>query len=295
MAGHTPHDSWCVESKAKVIRASRVPVPSRKQRRASSMCKRRWTYGENTSPALKGTKPMDHEEVPGMDVPWYWKLRKETGKNDAFPGLQSRKVDMTPHNTGKHPLRRKGLIFYRPIGHLPPDPNMHLCAHLYASDRNSLYIVANQMDVGDLYTQMSSLVHTTSFHGDIEKFMFGPSESDSHPMHDTKRVWQVVLQGGLDFESCQWTCHAIWQGMDRRWRASGHDYSRRHDSIHEETGCYQRRTRSNSRPAGQMVSTTHVVGEIMTNDTPLQNPSPPFLSRSNRAVKCAEQDRAVRR
>ncbi len=137
------------------------------------------------APALAGKKPKDFEEVPGMDVPWYWRRRKETGQNDQFPGLESRKVDMTPYNQDKHPLRRKGLIFYRPIGLLPDDPNMHLCAHLYASDRNSLYIVANQMDVGDLYTAMSSLVHTTAFHGDMSSLMFGRSQSQSHPMDDT--------------------------------------------------------------------------------------------------------------
>jgi hypothetical protein len=137
------------------------------------------------APALRGKKPMDFEEVPGVDVPWYWKLRRETGQNDKFPGLQSRKVDMTPYNKNKHPLQRRGLIFYRPIGRLPPDPNLHICAHLYASDRNSLYIVTNQMEVGDLYTNMSSLVHQTVFHGDIEQFMFGPSDGNEYPLDDT--------------------------------------------------------------------------------------------------------------
>jgi hypothetical protein len=31
---------------------------------------------------------------------------------------------------------RRQLIFYRPIGDMLDDPNMHLCAHLYATDRN---------------------------------------------------------------------------------------------------------------------------------------------------------------
>ena len=135
--------------------------------------------------SLRNKRPEDSEEVPGVDVPWYWKLRSETGQNDEFPGLDMRKADMTEYNRDRHPLERKGLIFYRGVGHLPQDPNLHLCAHLYASDRNSLYIVTNQLDVGDLYTQMSSLVHQTSFHGNIENLMFGPSKSDDSQMDDS--------------------------------------------------------------------------------------------------------------
>ena len=120
-----------------------------------------WT---DYSAALAGKKPGDFEEVPGVDVLWYWKWRKETGQNDAFPGLQSTKADMEPYNKDRHPLDRRGLIFYRAWGDIPPDePNLHLVAHLYASDRNSLYIVVNLFDVGDLYTQGSSLVHMTVF------------------------------------------------------------------------------------------------------------------------------------
>ena len=135
--------------------------------------------------ALEGKKPENFEECPGVDVPWYWKLRKETGHNDKFPGLESTKVNMEIYNKDRHPLDRRGLIFYRTLGHLPPDPNLHLVAHLYASDRNSLYIVANQLDVGDLYTQMSSLVHTTIFHTSMEHLCFGPSKAKKTPMEDT--------------------------------------------------------------------------------------------------------------
>ena len=134
--------------------------------------------------ALEGTRPGDHPLCPGMDVPWYWKYREETGSNDEFPGLESTKVDLDEYNKDKHPLQRKCLLFYRTLGQMPPDPNLHLCAHLYASDRNSLYIVTNLMDMGDLFTQMSSLIHTTVFHGPMKHLMFGPSEANTTPMDD---------------------------------------------------------------------------------------------------------------
>lgn len=135
---------------------------------------------------LEGKRPRDFDECPGMDVPWYWKYREETGQNDQFPGLETNKVDMTEFNKDKHPLDRRALQFYRTLGQLPPNPNLHLVAHLYASDRNSLYIVSNHLDAGDLYTQMSSLVHTTVFHSPVEDLMFGPSDANMAPMDDTR-------------------------------------------------------------------------------------------------------------
>ncbi|KAK3700796.1 hypothetical protein LTR37_015768 [Vermiconidia calcicola] len=169
-------------------------------------------------PALEGKRPEDFEEVPGMDVPWYWKLRKDTGQNDEFPGLQCTKVDMTPYNRDKHPLDRRELMFYRPIGRLPPDPNMHLCAHLYASDRNSLYIVTNLIGVGDLYSSMSSLVHTTVFHSSMQDLMFGPSTSERRsPMIDTSEEGRWFCKE--DFTTRTALGRAMYHG--RVWSADG--------------------------------------------------------------------------
>lgn len=117
--------------------------------------------------------------------PWYWQVREETGYNDAFPGLENTQVDMTAYNTDRHPFDRRTLIFYRVIGQLPPDPNLHRCAHLYESDRNSLFHVANHQDVGDVFTQMATLVHTTMFHSTTQNLMFEPSKSKQSPMDDT--------------------------------------------------------------------------------------------------------------
>lgn len=138
---------------------------------------------------LGGKRPQDFEECPGMDVPWYWERRKETGHNDAFPGLEARKVDMTPYNDQRHPLDKRQLILYRTLGDLPQDPNMHLCAHLYASDRNSLFIVANHFDVGDIYTQMGSLAHSVTFHSGMKELMLGASASTGSPLDDQSGKW----------------------------------------------------------------------------------------------------------
>lgn len=141
------------------------------------------------SAVLKGRKPLDFQEVPGMDLPFYWKRQKETGLNDKCPGLQCQKVDMTNYNKDRHPLDRRQLIFYRTIGDMPLEPNLHLAAHLYASDRNSLYIVANNFGIGDYWTQMSSLCHTVMFHSPMEALAFGPSPGKQSELHDPAGRW----------------------------------------------------------------------------------------------------------
>jgi hypothetical protein len=155
---------------------------------------------------LKGKKPADFEECPGIDAPWYWQRRKDTGINEPFPGLQMHKVFMGPFNAQKHPLDRRQLIMYREIGSIPRDPNMHLCAHLYASDRNSLYIVANHFDIGNDWTQMSSLVHTVIFHADMDDLWFQPGEARSE----------------LDTVDGRWFCKEDWSDRVAAGRAMFH-------------------------------------------------------------------------
>ncbi|KAK3680098.1 hypothetical protein LTR78_000475 [Recurvomyces mirabilis] len=144
---------------------------------------------EKYSSILSGKKPSDFEECPGMDVPWYWKRRKETGVNEPFPGLQMHKVDMDRYNEPLHPLDRRQLIMYRTLDNLPRDPNLHLCAHLYASDRNSLFIVANHLDMGDTWTQMGTLAHTVIFHAAMNDLWFGPSTSQDSPLDSLDGRW----------------------------------------------------------------------------------------------------------
>lgn len=171
---------------------------------------------EKYNSVLQGRVPGDFDECPGMDVPYYWQRRKDTGINAAFPGLQMLKVAMGPYNESKHPLDRRQLIMYRTIGDLAPDPNLHLVAHLYASDRNSLFIVANAFDVGDVYSQMGSLTHTVTFHAPMEDLMFGPSTSWSSPLDDStgkyfcKEDWTTrASQGRAMYHSNLWTASGV--------------------------------------------------------------------------------------
>jgi acyl-CoA thioesterase II len=136
------------------------------------------------SSVLKDKTPSDFPEAPGMDVPWYRNELEQGQPNDKFPGLETPKADMQAFNEHRQPLDRRQLIFYRTIGDMPPDDaNLHICAHLYASDRNSLFNIANHLEVGGSYSQMGSLAHTVTFHAPIKHLLFEPAvESQSnHP------------------------------------------------------------------------------------------------------------------
>lgn len=129
---------------------------------------------------LKGKKPDDFPEAPGMDVPRYYKLLQRGHPNDKFPGLTMTRVDMSAYNDPREPLDHRQLFFYRPIGELSSDLNLHMCAHLYASDRNSLYIVAAHLGVGGSFSQMGSLAHTVIFHAPLKDLRLeGNKLSDS--------------------------------------------------------------------------------------------------------------------
>jgi acyl-CoA thioesterase len=120
--------------------------------------------------------------------------RKLTGRNDEFPGLECRKVDMTPINTSLSPFDRRQLFFYRTIGDLPSDPNIHACAHLYASDRNSLFIVANHYEISDKFTQMASLSHTVVFHTPALEMMLQNQVKER--VWFCQEVWTTRAGGG---------------------------------------------------------------------------------------------------
>ncbi len=138
---------------------------------------------------LKGKKPDDFPEAPGMDVPRYHKLLANGHANDKFPGLTMKRVDMAAYNEPREPLDRRQLIFYRPIGELPSDLNLHMCAHLYASDRNSLFIVANHLRVGGSFSQMGSLTHTVTFHANLKDLRFGRNTSSDSPQGSPQGNW----------------------------------------------------------------------------------------------------------
>ena len=148
---------------------------------------------------LEGKSFEDHPVCPAGDGIWSdqmsWDLWKQRG--EAFPGLEMRKVDMRRY----HQLVKAGgasggggdmqsdrwrlLMFYRLFREQEmsedvkvqsqqgmeneDDLNLHACAHLYASDRNSLFLVLRALGYESIIGQMGSLAHTVVFHVPIAR------------------------------------------------------------------------------------------------------------------------------
>lgn len=135
---------------------------------ASVDCQEQVDLRELYKVALGDKRPDEWPEAPGVDSPWYWEASaKNDNYTDPFPGLSLRKVDMSAYNAPRKPLDRRQLQFYTTIGSMPPasqDANLHACAHLYASDRNGLFVITNHLGAGDDYSAMATLSHSVVFH-----------------------------------------------------------------------------------------------------------------------------------
>jgi acyl-CoA thioesterase len=111
-----------------------------------------------------------------------------------------RKVDMTQRNSTKHPSDWTNINIYRPIGIISlEDYNLNACAHIYASDRNSLYIVSNAVGFGDEVGTMGSLSHSVVLHVSSKELplktgewwiqeAWTPRSGQGRGMHES-RIW----------------------------------------------------------------------------------------------------------
>ena len=87
------------------------------------------------------------------------------------------RVDMSSFNASLSPSSYRQLTYYTPLGSIPvSSPNLHACAHLYASDRNSLYLITNALDSGESIRQMGSLSHSVVFHVPIQDLLLKEGE-----------------------------------------------------------------------------------------------------------------------
>ena len=136
---------------------------------------------------LDGKKPEDHPNSPCTDVDW-WIEQVEKGlvTETVFPGLYARKADMDGYNetedVKQHPEKYRQLMLYCFRG--SPDEsaadsgnnkelrekeesgaydNLFACAHMYASDKNSLFLAARALGY-QTYSAIASLSLTVIFH-----------------------------------------------------------------------------------------------------------------------------------
>jgi hypothetical protein len=158
----------------------------------------------------KEGEPMKHPAAPSNDSEHFRETYLPAYPEHFNPiaGLHIRKADMTKYNATWSAIDRRQLTFYTLRGALPlptaPYPpkaeltgklvltreaNMHACAHLYASDRNSLFIVPYHLDRQQGFTRMASLSHTVIFHTGIKDLLLQPEPRMNHPEADPT-LWE---------------------------------------------------------------------------------------------------------
>ncbi|KAJ8118080.1 hypothetical protein OPT61_g852 [Boeremia exigua] len=151
-------------------------------------------------------EPMLHNAAPSMDSEHFRQTYLPNNPEHFNPigGLHLRKADMSKYNASRDSLDKRQLTFYTLRGSLPlptaPFPphdgtvsvtreaNLHACAHLYASDRNSLFIVPNHLNRGREFTRMASLSHSVIFHVGIRDLIMPPEPRINHPNAD-RTLW----------------------------------------------------------------------------------------------------------
>ena len=185
----------------------------------------------------KQNEPMEHACAPSNDSEFFRETYLPAHPEHFNPigGLHLRKADMSAYNASRDALDRRQLIFYTLRGSLPlpsapfpPGPNkinvtreanLHACAHLYASDRNSLFIVPNHLDRGREFTRMASLSHSVIFHVGVKDLIMPPEprinhSSADHTLWEDEKLSLCTLDGyeekDRDADGRKWFVQEAW-------------------------------------------------------------------------------------
>ncbi|KAJ4990513.1 acyl-CoA thioesterase II [Stagonosporopsis vannaccii] len=190
--------------------------------------------------ALAGTETesMLHPAAPSNDSDFFRETYLPAHPEHFNPigGLHLRKADMSAYNAHRHPLDKRQLTFYSLRGSLPlptapfPPPlngtlnltreaNLHACAHLYASDRNSLFIIPNHLNRARDFTRMASLSHSVIFHVGARELLMPPEPRIDHANAD-RTLWEDEAlslcaldgyeEGGRDGDGRKWWVQEAW-------------------------------------------------------------------------------------
>lgn len=185
----------------------------------------------------KENEPMEHPAAPSNDSEYFRETYLPAHPEHFNPigGLHLRKADMSKYNASRDPLDKRQLTFYTlrgslplPTAPFPPGPgkasvtreaNLHACAHLYASDRNSLFIVPNHLGRSREFTRMASLSHSVIFHVGVKALIMPSEPRIDHPQAD-RTHWEdekLALcsldgyeQGDRDSDGRKWFVQEAW-------------------------------------------------------------------------------------
>lgn len=123
----------------------------------------------------------------------------------AFPGMFTSILPLEKHHKGVPVLQRRNIYIYSRQQDGPStDPNLDACAHMFHSDRESVWGIVRQFGLLGVLNAASSLSHTVIFHGgpDSVRFKDGDEQrwffletgskrlADGRGLHDGK-IWDA--------------------------------------------------------------------------------------------------------
>ncbi|KAL9106852.1 MAG: hypothetical protein Q9227_008185 [Pyrenula ochraceoflavens] len=165
--------------------------------------------------------PESHDYAPSADFSWYIAAAKNGGIEDMAsicPGVEMRKPDLESWHQEKRafagmtpgPGAYRLLHLYRIIdddgvgersdllglegNEYWDQVNLHACAHLYASDRNGLFLIARALGFGGGAFRVTSLSHSVVFHAPPEEFLMTRGEGEQRRWF-VQEAWSSVSGG----------------------------------------------------------------------------------------------------
>ena len=133
---------------------------------------------ETYRPVMGDREPADLPLNPSITE---WRLATsavEPALTPFFPGLQTSVLPLPKKHEQRRPLDRQNLYFFRALTEESADPdyNLEACAHLYHSDRESIFAIVKSYELMDVLDVASSLSHTVVFHVGGEELSFHDRE-----------------------------------------------------------------------------------------------------------------------
>jgi len=137
----------------------------------------------------------EHPDMPSQDSYFFNHVYAPKNPNHFNPlgGLHLRKLNMKAYNEYRNPIDRRRLMMYTTRGSMPQIPssilkakkpkysrevNLHAIAHIYASDRNSLFVIGDHLEISADARRVATISHTVIFHVGVEELLFGNEPVD---------------------------------------------------------------------------------------------------------------------
>lgn len=188
------------------------------------------SYLRTTYPMLFGRPPASHPLAQASDCEWWptFTAHEHPHPDGTFPGVEMRKVDLDGSNFNPKAVAQGGVGQYRFLHMyrmIEPDEsplessssssnagaeeedednnewrrlNLSLAAHLYASDRNGLFLIARALGFGNGLFDITSLSHSVVFHAAPEQLLMqAPQRSLGNIQHTwfVQEAWSSVSGG----------------------------------------------------------------------------------------------------